>query len=166
MSHTFQSANVPKSLAVNHRRIVHFERLFPPENVYKQRTDGMAKRVELQQTDGNMLCYCTKTLEQLLRVPQKSLQGYESHIRRVKHCAMNHKAWMQTRAFASPLALLLDCISSSERSGIILLPSPYFNRKRIPREPTNQVSLVVEGKNLLDSGRFSGIVKAIPPIIA
>lgn len=100
-----------------------------------------------------------------IHVLRRDLQGDYFHIRRVKHCAMNHKAWMQTRAFASELALLFDLISSSERFGNTSrcsVPDNFF----IPTQSTNQVSLVLEGKNFLESGRFPGISKAIPPINA
>ena len=89
-----------------------------------------------------------------------------SHIRRVMHCVMNHKAWMQTRVFARPFALLLDSISSLERFGIISRNSACSDKIRTPLWLINQTSLEWEGKNCFDSVIFSGISKAIPPITA
>ena len=86
MPHAEERANVPESLALDHRRIVHFERLFPPKKVYQQRTDGMANCVELQQTDWDALCDCTDMLEQLLQVLQRDLQGCVSHTTRYALC--------------------------------------------------------------------------------
>ncbi len=55
MSHPVGSAHIPKDLTLDHGRIVYFERLFPPQKVYKQRTYCMTKCVQLQQTNGNTL---------------------------------------------------------------------------------------------------------------
>ena len=89
------------------------------------------------------------------------------HIRRVKHCAMNQIAWMHTSVLASPLALLFDLISCTERLGIVSwLDSLPLIRYRKPSSVINQVSFVSEGKNFSDGGRLSGIVMAKPPIKA
>ena len=60
-----QSSHFPKRLPLNHRRVVHLERLFPPEKVYQQRTDGMTERVKLEQANRNTLRDCKDMLEQL-----------------------------------------------------------------------------------------------------
>ena len=87
------------------------------------------------------------------------------YVRRVMHCAINHKAWIQTRDFASPLALLLDLISSSERSGSCI-SSSEFERIFIRVGLRNRTSLRWIGKNFFDSGTWSGVSNAIPPMIA
>ena len=54
--HPFESVKIPKDLTLCHGRVIHFERLFPPQKVYQQCTYGMTKRIKLQQTNWNVLC--------------------------------------------------------------------------------------------------------------
>lgn len=46
-AHILKRAEFQQALALNYGRIVHFERLFPPEKVYHQSTDGTTEGIEL-----------------------------------------------------------------------------------------------------------------------
>lgn len=109
MPHPDESVDIPETWVLYHSRVVHFEGFFPPEEIYQQCTDGMTKRIKLQQTNGNTLGDF-KVVSAWLDpyVLSRGSSKFISYVRRVIHCAMNHKAWIQTRDFASGLALLFD----------------------------------------------------------
>ena len=67
ISHPLKRTDIPNSLTLYHRWIVHFERLVPPENVYQKCTYCMTESVKLQQTNRKALCDWPKKSEEVSR---------------------------------------------------------------------------------------------------